>query len=112
MNVREYPIVSFWYTRHKGRTIEWIIDHDIDYMIWAIKSFQDLTPSQAEYLKKRTGKELKPEYIQDVQPYEWQKGDPVSLYAELCETRDLEGTLSKYRTKYKENNLFSAITSE
>lgn len=103
---REYPITTFWYTRHKGKTIEWIIDHDIDYMIWLIKTFQDLTPSQAEYLKKKTGKTLLPEYIQDVEPYTWQKGDPDSLYMELCETRDLEGTLKKYREKPKEITLF------
>lgn len=106
MSRHEYPIAFFWYTKYKGKTIEWIIDHDPEYLCWCIKTFQDITPAQAQYFKNRWHKEIRSEFIQDVKPYEWQKGDSDNLYMELCETRDLEGTLKKYREKPRENTLF------
>lgn len=104
MSRHEYPIVSFWYTKYKGRTIEWIIDHDPEYFIWMVKTFQDVTPSQAEYFFSIHKRRIKDEYIQDVEPYEWVKGDPVELYEELCITRDLESAINKWRVR--ENRLF------
>ena len=106
MSRHEYPIVFFWYTKYKGKAIEWIIDHDPEYICWCIKTFQDITPAQAQYFKNRWHKEIRSEFIQDVKPYEWQKGDPDNLYMELCETRDLEGTLKKYRENPQEITLF------
>lgn len=94
---REYPITTLWYTRKKGMSIEEVIDKDPDWMMWAIRSFQNLTPKQAEYFKKRTGVTINPKFIQDVEPYEWMKGDSDKLYAELCENNDLNFTLKKYR---------------
>ncbi len=96
----EYPIVKFWYTKHAGWTIEEIIDKDITFFEWVVNTFQDVTPAQAEYYKVRTGKEIPKEYIQDVTPYLWEKGDGErEPYMTICATGDLEGTLAKYRTK-------------
>lgn len=100
LNNREYPIVRYWYTKYKGMTIEEIIDKDIDYFRWLVSTFQNITPKQAEYYYLKTGKTLNPVVIQDVEPYEWQEGDPEeSLYMEICKTQDLQGTLNKYRGK-------------
>jgi len=94
----EWPIVRFWYTRYKGCTIEELIDKHLDFFLWAVSTFQNVTPSQAEYYYKKTGQRLNPAVIQDVEPYEWQKGDPEEdLYMEICRTQDLHGTLHKYR---------------
>ncbi len=94
----EYPIVWLWYTKYKGLTIEQLIDKDVDYFRWMVINFQNVTPKQAEYYYQKTGKRLNPKVIQDVQPYDFQEGDPeLSLYEELCQTNDLKGTLRKYR---------------
>lgn len=95
--MREWPIVRWWYTKKKGLTIEETIDKDLDWFCWAVKTFQNVTLSQAKHFEKKTGKKLNPKYIQDVEPYEYKIGDPESLYMELCETQDLAGTLRKYR---------------
>ena len=95
--MREWPIVEFWYTRKKGKTIEEIIDTDVDWLNWAIKEFQNLTPKQAQYYEARTKKKINPKYIQDVEPYEWLPGDPDGLYMDLCENQNLEYTLRKWR---------------
>lgn len=100
----EWPITKFWYTKKKGQTIEHIIDADPSFFEWAIKTFQNVTPTQAAYYKNRTGRSLNPRVIQDVEPYEWRPGDPDELYMELCETQDLRGTLRKYRGEM--NSLF------
>ena len=95
---REWPIVRYWYTKYKGKTIEEIIDKDVEYFRWLVATFQNVTPQQAEYYHKKTGRSLNPLVIQDVEPYEWQEGDPeLSLYEEICKTQDLHGTLRKYR---------------
>lgn len=95
--MREWPIVKFWYTKKNGKTIEEIIDTDPQWLCWAIKEFQNLTPRQAEYFFKRTGRQLNKKYIQDVEPYLYQKGDPEGLYMDLCENQNLEYTLRKWR---------------
>lgn len=95
--IREWPIVRFWYTQKNGKTIEEIIDTDPDWLWWAIREFQNLTPKQAEYYQLRTGKKLSPHYIQDVTPYEYQSGDPGGLYMDLCRSQNLEYTLRKWR---------------
>ena len=61
--IREWPIVRFWYTKKNGKTIEEIIDTDPDWLWWAIREFQNLTPKQAEYYQLRTGKKLSLYYI-------------------------------------------------
>lgn len=95
--MREWPIERFWYTRKKGLTIEEIIDKDLDWFCWAVKTFQNITPQQAQYLEQKTGKKINPKYIQDVEPYKWMPGDPEELYMELCNTQNLQRTLRKYR---------------
>ncbi|MBR5297531.1 MAG: hypothetical protein IKU29_06665 [Parabacteroides sp.] len=95
--MREWPIVRFWYTQKQGKTIEEIIDQDIDWFEWALKEFQNVTPSQANHYHKVTGKKIPQKFIQDVEPYLWQKGDRDGLYMDLCRTQDLEGTLRKWR---------------
>lgn len=93
----EWPIVKFWYTKKKGQTIEQIIDTDLDWFLWAVTTFQNVTPSQAEYFKKKTGKSLNPILIQDVEPYEYQKGDTEEMYMDICRSQDLHGTIRKYK---------------
>ena len=95
--MREWPIKFWWYTRKKGMTIEESIDADVEWVCWAIKNFQNVTPAQARYLEQKTGRKLKPQYIQDVEPYEWKLGDSEELYMEICRSQDLVGTLRKYR---------------
>ena len=104
--MREYPIKKLWYTRYSGHTIEQLIDKNPGYFVWMVTSFQNVTPAQAKYFTRKTGKVLNKMFIQDVEPYEWQKGDPDNLYMELCENQDLEGTLKKYREKPQEITLF------
>ena len=93
----EYPIVRFWYTKQAGQTIEEIIDREPSFIEWAVSTFQNVTPSQAQHFKKLTGKDIPEEAIQDVQPYEWQEGDTEQLYIDLCKTQNLDKTLQKYR---------------
>lgn len=94
----EYPIVRFWYTRHAGQTIERIIDTDPEYFEWAVRTFQDVTPAQAEHYRIRTGCTVPMGYVRDVVPYEWQPGDgELEPYMTICRTGDLEGALRRYR---------------
>lgn len=93
----EWPVVRFWYTKKKGQTVEEIIKSDITFFEWMVSNFQNVTPQQARVYNQLTNKKLPTEVIQDVEPYEWQKGDPEALYTELCKTQDLRGTIAKYR---------------
>lgn len=93
----EWPIVRFWYTRKEGQTIEEIINSDVMFFEWAVSHFQNVTPKQAALYKQVTGKVVPKEAIQDVEPYEWQKGDPDRLYTTLCDTQDLETTIYRFR---------------
>jgi hypothetical protein len=94
----EYPIVRFWYTKQAGFSVEEIIDREPSFIEWAISTFQNVTPQQASYFKKKTGKLIPDECIQDVKPYEHLSSDPDSLYEELCESgKTLDETLHKYR---------------
>ena len=93
----EWPVVRFWYTKKKGQTVEEIIKSDITFFEWMVSNFQNVTPQQARVYNQLTNKKLPTEVIQDVEPYEWHKGDPEALYTELCKTQDLHGTIAKYR---------------
>lgn len=94
----EYPISRFWYTKQAGRTIEEIIDRDPNFLEWAVATFQNLTPQQAKYFESKTLKVVPEECIQDVVPYEYQEGDPMELYMELCDSgKSLDEILHKYR---------------
>lgn len=93
----EWPIVRFWYTRKEGQTIESIIDTDITFFEWAVSNFQNVTPSQARYYTNRTCRVVPNEAIQDVEPYEWLKGDDERLYISICDTQDIQGSIYKFR---------------
>lgn len=93
----EYPIEKYWYTRHNGHSIEYIIDHDITFFEWAVRTFQDVTPAQADYYYKKTGKKIPRECIKACVPYSWEPGDPAKLYEELCVNYDLDAMIFKYR---------------
>ena len=94
----EYPIVHFWYTKHKGWTIEKLIDWDVSFFEWCVRTFQDVTPAQAAYYEKKTGWKIPNECIRDVTPYEWVPGDgEMEPYMTICKTGDLEGTLLRFR---------------
>lgn len=95
----EWPVVMMWYTKHAGKTIEEIIDKDVEYFEWMVRTFQLVTPKQAEYYKQKTKKQIPQEYILDVEPYQWEKGDSEKLYMEICDTGDLNGTILRYRGK-------------
>ena len=95
----EWPVVMIWYTKYAGSTIEHIIDVNVDYFEWMVKTFQLVTPKQAQYYKSKTGLDIPEEYIKDVIPYEWRRGDPDCLYMDICRSNDLEGTLLRYRGK-------------
>ena len=95
--MREWPVKSMWYTKHKGKTIEWIIDHDVTYFVWMVKTFQNVTPGQAQHYKEKYKKNIPAQYVQDVEPYEWKKGDPEEMYMELCDCQDLQYVYDKYR---------------
>lgn len=94
----EYPIVRFWYTKHKGWTIEKLIDFDVSFFEWVVRTFQDVTPAQADYYEKRTGHKIPQVCIRNVKPYEWAPPDgEMEPYMTICKTNDLEGTLLHYR---------------
>ena len=103
---KEYPIEMIWYTKHAGCTIERIIDMDLPYFEWMVKTFQLITPKQAQYYKEKTGYEIPKEYIKNVTPYKWEQGDSETLYMELCRTNNLQETLAKYRNKGEQLTLF------
>lgn len=75
------------------------MDQDIDYFIWAVNKFQNITVSQAQHFKDTYGLDFPSKYIEDVPPYEHKKGDPEELYMELCNSPrpDLNQVLAKYR---------------
>ena len=104
----EYPIAYYWYTKHNGHTIEYIIDHDLTFFEWCVRTFQDITPSQAEYYKKKTGLEVPKECIQYATPYHHEPGDPEGMYPDLCTTRDLEAMIFKWR-EGSQLDLFEAL---
>lgn len=95
--MREYPIKKLWYTRHKGKTIEEVADCDLSYLCWMIKTFQDITPAQAQYIKDKYNLKVKDEYVKDVRPYEYVKGDTLKMYEDLCLMYDIDKWEHKWR---------------
>lgn len=95
----EYPIERFWYTKHSGLTIEELIDKDLPFFEWAVGAFQEITPAQAAHYIKKTGHRVPPQVISDVVPYSHQEGDPDQMYMDLCETRDLDAMIFKWRKR-------------
>lgn len=93
----EWPVTMMWYTKKAGKTIEEIIDSDVDFFIWMVETFQNVTPKQAEYFKRKYKVEVPSQFIQNVEPYEWKEGDPELLYTEICKSQDLQSSIKKYR---------------
>ena len=63
------------------------------WFIWAVETFQDLTPSQAKHFAEVYGMELpnnlicSQELLDELNggvPYEYRKGDSEETYKELC----------------------------
>ena len=95
---REYPIARWWYTSQRGKTIEETIDTNVNFFLWAVRTFQDVTPAQAEYFHRRYPKmEIPRRWIRNVTPYEHSPGDPDILYHDLCWSNDLDREIRKYR---------------
>lgn len=92
--MREFPIKKFWYGKGAAyRTIEELMEKNSGWFIWAVETFQDLTPAQAEHFKKVYGMELPPELITSQElldeinggeAYEFKKGDSEEVYKNLC----------------------------
>lgn len=101
--MREWPIVKFWYGKGaKYSSIEELIDSNPSWFLWAVDTFQDITPSQAQYWLDKYP-ELGPipnEYVKDVVPYRHTKDSPDSEYMNLCEGRiGIEQTLGYILSK-------------
>lgn len=92
--MREFPIKKFWYGKGAAyKDIEELIEKNSKWFIWAVGSFQDLTPSQAEHFYKVYGMRLPNELIcsqellneiNNGEPYEHKKGDSEEVYKNLC----------------------------
>lgn len=98
----EYPIERFWYSKAaRFSSIEELIDKDPQYFIWAVETFQDVTPKQAEHFKEVYGMELPKWCIApaDCPPYTHPRGAPLDdpEYEKLCEEYD-----AKYRDYFKQ----------
>ena len=105
---REYTITKWWYTSQRGKTIEETIDTNLPFFLWAVKTFQDVTPSQAKYFAdKYPGHRIPEQWIRDVTPYDHVKNDPEVMYHDLCWSNNLELEISRYRGI--EETLFSRI---
>lgn len=92
--MREFPIKKFWYGKGAAyRDINELMEKNSRWFIWAVETFQDLTPEQAEHFKEVYGMELPSELvcsqelldeINNGKPYEFKKGDSEDVYKELC----------------------------
>lgn len=92
--MREFPIKKFWYGKGAAyKSIEELIEKRPGWFIWAVETFQDVSPSQAEHFREIYGMELPNEVItsQEVldslnggSPYEYKKGDTEEVYKDLC----------------------------
>lgn len=92
--VREFPIKKFWYGKGAAyRDIDELMEKNSKWFIWAVETFQDLTPAQAEHFKEVYGMDLpsevicKQELLDEInngEPYEFKKGDTEDIYKEMC----------------------------
>lgn len=92
--MREFPIKKFWYGKGAAyRDINELMEKNSRWFIWAVETFQDLTPEQAEHFKEVYGMELPSEVIcsqelldkiNNGKPYEYQKEDTEDVYKDLC----------------------------
>lgn len=92
--MREFPIKKFWYGKGAAyRDIEELMEKNPGWFIWAVETFQDLTPSQASHFEEVYGMELPesvvcPQHLLDEinggLPYEFKKGDSEDIYKDLC----------------------------
>ena len=92
--MREFPIRKFWYGKGAAyNTIEELLEKNPGWFIWAVETFQDLSPAQAEHFRKVYGMELPESVITSQElldsingglPYEYKKGDGEEVYKEIC----------------------------
>lgn len=92
--MREFPIKRFWYGKGAAyKSIEELMEKNSSWFIWAVETFQDLTPQQAEHFKEVYGMDLPSnlitsqellDEINNGEPYEWKKGDSEDVYKDLC----------------------------
>lgn len=92
--MREFPIKKFWYGKGAAcRSIEELMEKNPKWFLWALETFQDVTPGQAAHFEKVFGMDLPKEFIcsqelmdeiNEGNPYEFKKGDSEDVYKELC----------------------------
>lgn len=92
--MREFPIKKFWYGKGAAyKTIEELMEKNPGWFIWAVETFQDLTPEQAEHFKEVYRMDLPQEVIcsqelldeiNNGEPYEFKKGDSEDVYKDMC----------------------------
>lgn len=92
--MREFPIKKFWYGKGAAyRDIEELMEKNPGWFIWAVETFQDLTPVQAQHFFEFYGMDLplevvtRQELLDEINgglPYEFKKGDSEDIYKDLC----------------------------
>ena len=92
--MREPPIKFFWYGKGAAySSIEELMEKNPRWFIWAVESFQDLSPDQAQHFREVYGMDLPKEVITSQElleeingglPYEYKKGDSEEVYKDLC----------------------------
>ena len=92
--MREFPIKKFWYGKGAAcKDIEELMEKNPKWFLWAVETFQDLTPAQAKHFEKVYGMDLPkslvcPQKLLDEinggLPYEFKKGDSEEVYKEMC----------------------------
>lgn len=92
--MREFPIKKFWYGKGAAyKTIEELMEKNPRWFIWAVETFQDLTPDQALHFFDTYGMALPTDVIADQkiideinkgEAYEFKKGDSEEVYKNLC----------------------------
>ena len=92
--MREFPIKFFWYGKGAAySSIEELMEKNPKWFIWAVETFQDLSPDQAEHFKEIYGMELPKEVIASQElldeinsgeAYGFKKGDSEEIYKNIC----------------------------
>ena len=92
--MREFPIQKFWYGKGAAcKDMEELIEKNVNWFIWAVENFQDVTPKQAQHFKEVWKMDLPRQVITSQKlldeinnglPYEHKKKDTEDVYKELC----------------------------
>lgn len=65
---RKGPWKTFPFGKYKGRSVLDIIDEDLQYVMFTVKQFLNLSPRQAEYFYNKTGVDIPEEFIVEDSP--------------------------------------------